>query len=394
VPNLLGAKNLVEPAASAALRTVAAADPCLVNSKPDRAPLGRKARAFIMTAAAQARRMLNPRWKTLPSGGTGDADKGHHAETAQPGSDSRTAAVSPELGPSFEPTTALLSALSDPVGPGRLLDTIKSRLPGLFRRIIRLLKRQVNWAINARRPVDVVFNDVYATKQWGSGAGFHSGPGSIGTPAEQYAEYIRMFIRRHDIRSVVDLGCGDFQVAQGFAGDDVAYLGVDVVESLIEYNQATFGSDRRRFVRLDVTRDPLPDGDLCLIREVLQHLSNKQISQVLRAARKYRYVIYSDYQPSGATRWRPNRDIVHGRDTRIWKNSGVALDHAPFNRRMQLLLEVPSQGILRRPGECIRTFLLTDQGAPSGNRDQSGHSLAGAGENEGVGVRGAADQVA
>jgi hypothetical protein len=112
---------------------------------------------------------------------------------------------------------------------------------------------------------------------------------------------------------------------------------------------------------LDATRDPLPDGDLCLIREVLQHLSNRQIASVLQAARKFRYVIYSDYQPPAGIQCLPNRDIPHGRDTRIWKNSAVLLDQAPFNREVELLLEVESQEVLLQPGECIRTFLLTDQ---------------------------------
>lgn len=144
--------------------------------------------------------------------------------------------------------------------------------------------------------------------------------------------------------------------------DDVQYIGVDVVDALVAHNQAIFGTDHVRFVRLDATRDPLPDAELCLIREVLQHLSNREIVSVLNAARKYRYVIYSDYQPGAKARCWPNRDIVHGRDTRIWKDLGVFLDQPPFNRTMDLLLEVPSQEILRQPGECIRTYLLTDQG--------------------------------
>jgi hypothetical protein len=73
-------------------------------------------------------------------------------------------------------------------------------------------------------------------------------------------------------------------------------------------------------------------------------------------------VIYSDYQPPPGARCIPNRDIVHGRDTRIWKDSAVFLNQPPFNRTMELLLEVGSQQILRQPGECIRTYMLTDQG--------------------------------
>jgi len=239
--------------------------------------------------------------------------------------------------------------------------TVKRHTPWIFRNFTRRIKREVIWVRNARRPVAAVFQDVYSARQWGQGEDeFHSGPGSTGLSASQYADCIRDFIRLHDIRSVVDLGCGDFRVAKGFVTGNVHYVGVDIVGPLIARNQATFGSDTVRFVKLDATRDPLPDGELCLIREVLQHLSNSQIASVLHAARKFRYVIYSDYQPPSDARCCPNRDIVHGRDTRLWKNSAVFLNQPPFNRKMELLLEVASDEILRQPGECIRSYLLTD----------------------------------
>lgn len=240
--------------------------------------------------------------------------------------------------------------------------TIRRHTPWTIRLLTRRIKREINWVRNARRPAASVFRDVYLARQWSQAeVQFHSGPGSTGLSATQYADCIKDFIRLHDIRSVVDLGCGDFRVASGFVTPNVHYVGVDIVDPLIAHNQATFGSDTVRFVKLDATRDPLPDGELCLIREVLQHLSNRQIASVLHAALKFRYVIYSDYQPSSDARCWPNRDIAHGRDTRLWKDSAVFLNKPPFNRKMELLLEVASDEILRQPGECIRTYLLTDQ---------------------------------
>jgi hypothetical protein len=35
------------------------------------------------------------------------------------------------------------------------------------------------------------------------------------------------------IKSIVDLGCGDFRVARMFLNDDLTYVGVDVVEDLV-----------------------------------------------------------------------------------------------------------------------------------------------------------------
>lgn len=245
-----------------------------------------------------------------------------------------------------------------------IYDTIRRHTPWTIRHLTRRIKREANWVRNARRSVASVFQDVYSGRQWGQADDdFHSGPGSTGLSASQYADCIRDYIRRLGIRSVVDIGCGDFRVASGFVTGDVDYTGVDVVASLVARNQAAFASGTVRFVNLDATRDELPDGELCLIREVLQHLSNSQIASVLHATRKFRHVIYSDYQPAPGARFWPNRDITHGRDTRIWRDSAVLLDQPPFNRKMELLLEVASHDILRQPGECIRTYRLTDQGA-------------------------------
>jgi hypothetical protein len=82
---------------------------------------------------------------------------------------------------------------------------------------------------------------------------------------------------------------------------------------------------------------------------------------VLQQVRKYPYVIYTDYQPAAALKITPNKDITHGRDTRIWRDSGVFLDQPPFSQNIELLLEVASENNLRAPREIIRTFLLRRQ---------------------------------
>jgi len=227
------------------------------------------------------------------------------------------------------------------------------------RRFLREIKREFRWALDSQRSVKSVFRHTYREGKWGGDDGrFDSGPGSVGEAAELYARTINEFIERNGIQSVVDLGCGDFQVGTRIVNNELNYVGVDVVDELIELNQRRFGSDRISFVCLDITQDPLPDGELCLLREVLQHLSNSQIARVLQAVAKYPYVIYTDYQPAASASFAPNRDIVHGHDTRLWKNSAVCLDQPPFNIPLRQLLEVESTQLLRSPGERIRTFLL------------------------------------
>jgi len=240
-----------------------------------------------------------------------------------------------------------------------LLQRVKEHTPWPIRHLSRRIKRELHWVQNGRRPLRDVFQTIYEKNAWGGGEGeFYSGPGSEDVPAKVYAERIKRFIADHEIRSIVDLGCGDFRVARQFVAPGVSYVGVDVVEPLIAANSARHGDVSTRFTQLDITADPLPDGDLCLLREVLQHLSNAEILKTLPKLAKYKYVIYSDYQPADTARLIPNRDIAHGQDTRIWLDSALYLDQPPFGMRTELLFEAPAATELRGPGERIRTYLL------------------------------------
>lgn len=76
---------------------------------------------------------------------------------------------------------------------------------------------------------------------------------------------------------MVDLGCGDFRVAQLFVNDSIDYTGIDIVAPLIAHNEARFASHNVRFLCLDIISGELHDGGFCLLREVLQHLSNREM---------------------------------------------------------------------------------------------------------------------
>jgi hypothetical protein len=77
---------------------------------------------------------------------------------------------------------------------------------------------------------------------------------------------------REGVATVLDVPCGDFHWMQQVA-IDADYTGADVVPEIVAENQLRYGGERRRFVRLDVTRDTLPTVDLIICRDLLIHLS-------------------------------------------------------------------------------------------------------------------------
>ena len=144
-----------------------------------------------------------------------------------------------------------------------------------------------------------VFSEIYEKNLWGGTKGEpYSGPGSRYAPAELYVKTVIEFILTNGISTVLDLGCGDFAIGKKIAAVCSNYIGVDIVPKLIERNTRLFGSDRIRFACLDITNETLPDAQLCLIRRVLQHLSNEEISNVLAKVQKYPHLIITEHYPN------------------------------------------------------------------------------------------------
>jgi SAM-dependent methyltransferase len=230
--------------------------------------------------------------------------------------------------------------------------------PAVVRRQVSTVRLRRMRAANATRTSEEVFTAVYRDAVWGEGEAFDSGSGSRGEPAERYASLIRSLVQDFGVRSAVDVGCGDFRVAKRFAGSLADYVGLDVVGPVVEQNNARYGRPGVSFARLDAARDELPDADLCLIRQVLQHLSNEQIAGVLGRCRKYPLVVVSEHRPRAAAGVRPNIDKPHGPDTRLDRNSWVDIRQEPFAcDPVRELLCVPVDQPQYRAGESIVTML-------------------------------------
>lgn len=219
--------------------------------------------------------------------------------------------------------------------------------------------------VNAVTPLKEVFTRVYEEHQWGGEEGFCSGGGSTELHAANYATVVNQVIKHKGVTTVVDCGCGDFVVGKALRTDGVRYIGIDVVESLIKWNQKKHGDHDTSFLCKDIVKDTLPDGQLCLIRQVLQHLSNSEIATVLQKTRRYPWVIVTEHYPAASVTPRPNIDKPHGLDTRVPDDSAVYLDKPPFNvppQSIELILDVDAQEYLKHSGERLRTYLITNGG--------------------------------
>jgi SAM-dependent methyltransferase len=240
---------------------------------------------------------------------------------------------------------------------------LKALLPHTFlhywrRRKVRALRERY-----APLTVRDAFSRIYHENQWGGTRGkYCSGSGSSGRAADLYCDYVRHFVEERQINSIVDLGCGDFQIGGRIAPLVGKYVGVDVVPDLIALNRRMFRSQNVAFECLDITTAPLPSGELCLVRQVLQHLSNDQIQAILPKLNAFPCVLITEHQMPKAT-FRPNKDKPHGPDTRLEDESSVVLDAPPFSLNgTTAVLVVPVDLPLVCAGESITTFLWCPAG--------------------------------
>ena len=94
------------------------------------------------------------------------------------------------------------------------------------------------------------------------------------------------------------------------------------------------------FQCLDIAVDDLPQADCVLIRQVLQHLSNTEIQQIVLKLNVFKYVILTEHLPEGE--FVPNKEIISGQGIRLKRKSGLNLLAEPFNLKVEEAKELLS----------------------------------------------------
>lgn len=154
------------------------------------------------------------------------------------------------------------------------------------------------------------FNRIYAEGTWGrdvAGKGI-SGTGSTLEITREYRTYLEGFIKTHNIKSVVDAGCGDWTFSSAIDWGGASYLGVDIASDVVAAVRAKHEKANIRFQVGDIT-DELPAADLLISKDVLQHLSNKLVHNFIRnnlRKGKYKWVIVTNDRGS------KNSDVESG----------------------------------------------------------------------------------
>jgi SAM-dependent methyltransferase len=166
-------------------------------------------------------------------------------------------------------------------------------------------------AVNRQTSLTHTFNRVYTEGIWGRDAAGNgtSGSGSTLEITREYRAYVEDFIKKHNVKSIVDAGCGDWRFSSAMDWGEASYLGVDIASDVIAAVRKKHEKGKITFQVGDITEE-LPAADLLISKDVLQHLSNSLVHKFIRnnlRKGKYKWVILTndrgsenlDTQPGG-----------------------------------------------------------------------------------------------
>ena len=135
------------------------------------------------------------------------------------------------------------------------------------------------------------FQTVYDQNLWNSKESV-SGIGSDLGVARGLIDGLPALFKRLEIRSLLDVPCGDFNWMKAVPFGGIDYIGGDLIRSLVERNTERFGSPKRRFEVIDVVQDRLPEADMIFVRDCFIHMDNGLVLRALHniCRSSFRYV--------------------------------------------------------------------------------------------------------
>lgn len=185
-----------------------------------------------------------------------------------------------------------------------------------------------------------VFSKIYSSNVWGKGSGIGSDPEN----AKPYLKLLQQYINDDRFHTIIDLGCGDWQIMQHInIPDNKIYHGYDVVNSVQQANLNKFAKPNIQFYVIQNLADFKKKqvyGDLLIVKDVLQHWPNKEINYFFKhILPNFKYALITN----SITPDLPSSETQINSDIYLGEFRPIRLLDSPFNwENVSILLEYPS----------------------------------------------------
>ena len=239
---------------------------------------------------------------------------------------------------------------------------VKAILPTRISRALGSLRMLYRERRLRRLSLPQAFNEVYKKRMWQQGQSL-SGVGSEGLLAERYVAFVRGYLGEHRIETIVDAGCGDFNVGSRLCDGVSRCIALDASSYIIDANQKRYGDiSNVSFHVADLVVTAFPSADLVLVRQVLQHLTNDQIECVLTNLDhgEWDRVLIAEAVADPSNDANANLDLPsHSVRTRVNFGSGVFIDRPPFNRAAKRIAVIDDASAGKDASTHLLVFELT-----------------------------------
>lgn len=123
-----------------------------------------------------------------------------------------------------------------------------------------------------------IFLDIYNTNFWRDQES-RSGTGSSIVKTRRLTDNLPELFKQFDIKSILDLPCGDYNWMRIVDLSDIEYTGADLVPEIVKDNRIKY--PEVNFIELDLIDGEIPYADLVLIRDCLVHFPNQLVFKSL-----------------------------------------------------------------------------------------------------------------
>jgi 2-polyprenyl-3-methyl-5-hydroxy-6-metoxy-1,4-benzoquinol methylase len=133
------------------------------------------------------------------------------------------------------------------------------------------------------------FTEVYKNNSWDnieSKSGLGSTLQNSKNDRIMLKEYIENNFNKNKTIKLIDIPCGDFNWMNIFLkemkniGYNINYNGYDIVDEIINHNKLNYLS--YNFYQKDIVEEEIPNGDILLCRDLLNHLPENDNKKILK----------------------------------------------------------------------------------------------------------------
>ncbi len=120
------------------------------------------------------------------------------------------------------------------------------------------------------------FEKIYSNNSWNMGQNeSKSGLGSTKLWTKHFSDALINLIKEKNIKNILDCSCGDWNWMKEISNNFVKYVGIDCVQSVIDYNNKNYSNNNIEFICVDMNtymNSITQKFDLVIIRHTLEHL--------------------------------------------------------------------------------------------------------------------------